>query len=191
MTSRCGSRTIAPLLALGLAISLHLACPGEPVVRVGSKAFTESFILGEIVADVIERAGEARVERKFGLGDTGITYRAVAHGDIDLYPEYTGTLSQMILGTPSARLGGRAPAELQGAGLTIGNPLGFSNTYALAVRRRDVGEAGPAHDLRPRAALRARRRLQPGLHRTRRRLARTQAPLRSRARPTCARWSTR
>lgn len=142
MTGRRGSRTIAPLLALGLAISLPLARSGEPVVRVGSKAFTESFILGEIVADVIERAGEARVERRFGLGDTGITYRAVAHGDIDLYPEYTGTLSQMILGTPSARSVAELRNELRGAGLTIGNPLGFSNTYALAVRRETSERLG-------------------------------------------------
>jgi osmoprotectant transport system permease protein len=142
VTARSGSRAIAPVLALGLAISLHLACPGEPVVRVGSKAFTESYILGEIVADVIERAGEARVERRFGLGDTGITYRAVAHGDIDLYPEYTGTLSQMILGTPSARSVAELRQELRGAGLTIGNPLGFSNTYALAVRRETSERLG-------------------------------------------------
>jgi osmoprotectant transport system permease protein len=102
---------------------------------VGSKSFTESFILGEIAADVIERAGEARVERKFGLGGTGITYRAVPHGDIDLYPEYTGTLSQAILRTPSARTVAELRRELQGTGLTVGNPLGFNNTYALAVRR--------------------------------------------------------
>ena len=69
---------------------------------VGSKSFTESYILGEIVADVIERTGEVRVDRRLGLGGTGITYRAVASGDIDLYPEYTGTISQAILEDPSA-----------------------------------------------------------------------------------------
>jgi osmoprotectant transport system permease protein len=102
---------------------------------VGSKSFTESYILGEIVADIIERAGEARVERKLGLGGTGITYRAVASGDVDLYPEYTGTLSQAILGNPSAASVADIRRELRGTGLTVSEPLGFANTYALAVRR--------------------------------------------------------
>ena len=122
---------VATLLALNLS-----ACTEErPTVRVGSKSFTESYILGEIVADVIERVGEARVEKKLGLGGTGITYRAVASGDIDLYPEYTGTLSQAILKDPSATTVADIRRGLDGIGLTIGNSLGFNNTYALAVRR--------------------------------------------------------
>ena len=51
-------------------------------------------------ADVIERTGEVGVERKFGLGGTGITYRAVASGEIDLYPEYTGTALMAVLDLP-------------------------------------------------------------------------------------------
>lgn len=134
----CGgwATTILPLAVLMFVAGSQFACTKhEPVVRVGSKSFTESYILGEIVADVIERAGEARVERKFGLGGTGITYRAVAHGDIDLYPEYTGTLSLAILGNASATTIAEIQRELEGTGLTIGNPLGFNNTYALAVRK--------------------------------------------------------
>ena len=104
-------------------------------MAVGSKSFTESYILGEIVADVIERAGEARVERRLGLGGTGITYRAVASGDIDLYVEYTGTLTQAILEDPSATTLEEIRRGLAGDGLTVGAPLGFNNTYALAVRR--------------------------------------------------------
>jgi osmoprotectant transport system permease protein len=109
---------------------------------VGSKSFTESYILGEIVADVIERAGEARVERKLGLGGTGITHRAVASGDIDLYPEYTGTLSQAILEDPAATTVADIRRGLNGTGLTIGGSLGFNNTYALAVRREMSGRLG-------------------------------------------------
>ncbi len=75
----------------------------KPVVRVGSKAFTESFILAEIIARIIEESGEAEVERRMGLGGTGITHRAVSSGDIDLYPEYTGTLSRAILKDPSLK----------------------------------------------------------------------------------------
>jgi osmoprotectant transport system permease protein len=123
------------LLAALLAGSLTSCTEERPTVRVGSKSFTESYILGEIVADVIERAGEARVERRLGLGGTGITYRAVASGDIDLYPEYTGTLSQAILEDPSATTVADIRRGLEGTGLTIGSSLGFNNTYALAVRR--------------------------------------------------------
>jgi osmoprotectant transport system permease protein len=124
-----------PLWAVCLALAGSQGCTRSgPTVRVGSKSFTESYILAEIVADVIEGAGEARVERKFGLGGTGITYRAVASGDIDLYPEYTGTLSQMILKDPAAKTVSEIRRALRGTGLTIGEPLGFDNTYALAVR---------------------------------------------------------
>ncbi len=125
------SAVVAALLA-----GIVTACAEtRPTVRVGSKSFTESYILGEIVADVIERVGEARVEKKLGLGGTGITYRAVLSGDIDLYPEYTGTLSQAILEDPSAATAADIRRELGGTGLTIGNSLGFNNTYALAVRQ--------------------------------------------------------
>lgn len=110
-----------------------------PVVAVGSKSFTESFILGEIIAQVIEAAGEARVERKFGLGGTGITYRAIAAGNIDIYAEYTGTLSRAILKDPAVHTVPEIRQHLAAQGLSISEPLGFNNTYALGMRR-DVAE---------------------------------------------------
>ena len=143
--------------ALLLAV-LHVACAeAKPTVRVGSKSFTESYILGEIVARIVEREGEARVERRFGLGGTGITHRAVAHGDVDLYPEYTGTLSQAILKQPSLRTVEEIRAALRGSGLTIGSPLGFENTYAFAVLRQTAERLGLAtiSDLTGRDGLRA------------------------------------
>ena len=131
------------LLALASPLGSLTACaPQPPTVRVGSKSFTESYILGEIVADVIERAGETRVERKLGLGGTGITYRAVASGDIDLYVEYSGTLSQAILEDPGATTPAAIRSELEGTGLTVGESLGFNNTYALAVRREMADRLG-------------------------------------------------
>ena len=132
----------AVVLAVGAAWTLPACTDGRPVVRVGTKSFTESYILGEIVADVIEQAGEARVERTFGLGGTAVVYRAVLHGDVDLYPEYTGTLSQAILKNPAASSVEDVRRELQGTGLTIGGPLGFNNTYALAVRRETAETLG-------------------------------------------------
>ncbi len=126
---------VATLVAVGVLLAgIHACAPAEPTVRVGSKSFTESYVLAEIVADVIEEAGEARVERKFGLGGTGIAYRAVASGEIDLYPEYTGTLSRAILKDPAATTVSGIRRGLRGTGLTTGESLGFDNTYALAVR---------------------------------------------------------
>ena len=123
------------LVLLILVGSLRCGASSEkPVVRVGSKSFTESFILAEIIAQIIENSGEATVERRLGLGGTGITHRAVASGDIDLYPEYTGTLSLAILKDPSAESVADVRQRLRGTGLTISDSIGFNNTYALAVR---------------------------------------------------------
>ena len=105
----------------------------RPVVRVGSKSFTESYLLGEIAAQVLERVGEVRVERRFGLGGTGITYRAIETGAIDIYPEYTGTLARIMLKDPSLVTAAALRQRLAPLGLTISDSLGFSNTYALAV----------------------------------------------------------
>jgi osmoprotectant transport system permease protein len=112
------------------------------VVRVGSKSFTESYILGEIMARIIEQVGEARVERKFGLGGTGITYRALESGAIDLYPEYTGTLSHVILKAPTLHTTTDVRQRLHGRRLTVSEPLGFNNTYALAVRQHLATQLG-------------------------------------------------
>jgi osmoprotectant transport system permease protein len=98
-------------------------------LKVGSKRFTESYILGEIV---IRTAGDA-VHRP-GLGNTGILYAALKSGSIDLYPEYTGTIAKEILkldGSADLAALNRALAPL---GLGVAVPFGFSNSYALAMR---------------------------------------------------------
>jgi osmoprotectant transport system permease protein len=131
---------VRPLLGAWLAILLVLygtnvgAAVADGVIRVGSKSFTESYILAEIAAQVIESAGEARAERQLGLGGTGLAYRAIASGAIDLYPEYTGTLSYIILKDPALRTIEAIRARLVASGLTMSDSLGFNNTYALAVR---------------------------------------------------------
>src|SRR5215469_12054018 len=125
------SRVAFGLLVLHATVGSALA---DGVIRVGSKSFTESYILAEIAAQVIEQTGEARAERKLGLGGTGLAYRALASGAIDLYPEYTGTLSYIILKEPSLRTTEAIRARLGASGLTVTDSLGFNNTYALAVR---------------------------------------------------------
>src|SRR6266581_9011799 len=152
-------RTIVGILALGalLLTGSGASAAADGVIRVGSKSFTESYILAEIAAQVIEQTGEARAERQLGLGGTGITYRAITSGAIDLYPEYTGTLSRIILKDATLRTPEAIRARLGASGLTMSEPLGFNNTYALAVRA-DTAERlglGSISDLARHPALRA------------------------------------
>ncbi|MGH8697196.1 MAG: glycine betaine ABC transporter substrate-binding protein [Burkholderiales bacterium] len=113
----------------------------EPVLHVGSKRFTESYILGEILRETAVRAG-AKAEHRAGLGNTGILVSALRAGSIDVYPEYTGTIAREVLkleGNPSlAELNER----LAPMGLAAGVPLGFNNTYALAMREDQAAKLG-------------------------------------------------
>ena len=123
---------------LALLLAMSLAVPGNPVcaqdaIRVGSKSFTENFILGEIVAQIAEAVGEAPVERRFGLGATAIAYEALAQDEIDIYPEYTGTITFTIINDADATSVDRIRERLAGTGVTISDAIGFSNTSALAV----------------------------------------------------------
>ncbi|HEY7868863.1 MAG TPA: glycine betaine ABC transporter substrate-binding protein, partial [Methylomirabilota bacterium] len=129
-------RALVCSLALGavLAGTGAAAAAPEGVIRVGSKSFTESYILAEIAAQIIEHVGEARVERRVGLGGTGLTFRALESGAIDLYPEYTGTLARVLLKDASLASPEAIRARLLGQALTVSGSLGFANTYALAVR---------------------------------------------------------
>ena len=106
-------------------------------LKVGSKRFTESYILGEVIA---RAAGDAM--HRPGLGNTGILYAALKSGSIDLYPEYTGTIAKEILklgGTVGLDELNRALAPL---GLGVAVPLGFNNSYALAMREERAQQFG-------------------------------------------------
>ena len=116
-----------------LATATHASA--ATAIRVGSKSFTENYIVAEIVARIAEEVGEAPVQRRAGLGGTGIVATALESGEIDVYPEYTGTISRAILKDPSLTALPALRAKLAPHGLTMSAPLGFANTYALAVRR--------------------------------------------------------
>ena len=105
----------------------------EPIV-VGSKIFTESYILGEIAARSIEAVSTNPVNRKLGMGSTGILFESLQSGAVDLYPDYTGTLADAILKKPELRSHAAIATALKPLGLTISEPLGYNNTYALAVK---------------------------------------------------------
>ena len=139
-------RRLRPLLLLMACAALAGASgawAGEPL-RIGSKRFTESYILAEVLAQTV-RADDrsAEVEVRQGLGNTAIVHAALKAGSIDVYPEYLGTIEREILGhaATGAPLD-QLQAELRPLGLAIGVPLGFNNGYALAMRSSQARELG-------------------------------------------------
>ena len=129
---------------------------GGPTITVGSKNFTEQYVLGELYAQALEANG-FNVEKKLDLGSEQITDKALQNGQIDLYPEYTGTALFQLLGyegkqpeTPEATYqktkelyAKRDPAD------TMLTPAPFNNTYGIFVRK----EAAEEYDLQTLADL--------------------------------------
>jgi osmoprotectant transport system permease protein len=126
-----------------LAPPTHAADPGqpaEPVVVVGSKNFTESVVLGEI-ARLAARERGVDVQHRSALGGTRILWRALENGDIDAYPEYTGTLTHELLhGVPANAGIDVLRARLKPLGIGITDPLGFNNTYAIGMRAAEAAK---------------------------------------------------
>lgn len=116
---------IAPLLLAAAAAA------GDPLV-VGSKNFAENYILAEAGAQLLESRGY-EVQRRFGLNGTKIASEALQSRSIDLYPEYTGTITEVILAQPNLVEFGDIQTALGGRGLRLLAPLGFNNSYAIAV----------------------------------------------------------
>jgi glycine betaine/choline ABC-type transport system substrate-binding protein len=122
-----------------ILIALFLTgCSSQPRIVVGSKNFTEQVILGEILAQHIERSIDVPVERRLNLGGTLLAHEALKSGSIDLYPEYTGTALTAVLKQPIAHDPGAViktvRAGYNGWNLRWLDPLGFNNTFAMVVR---------------------------------------------------------
>jgi osmoprotectant transport system permease protein len=118
-------------LALTLCGLAGLAHAAEPL-RIGSKRFTESYILAEVLAQTA--APHTAVQVKQGLGNTAIVYAALQAGAIDVYPEYTGTIALEILKAPASLSLEAMRAQLAPLGLGVDVPLGFNDGYALTWR---------------------------------------------------------
>ncbi len=149
---RSASRRSA-LVAVSLCVAVAVLAGGTVVGRaqrnaivVGSKNFTEQVILGELLAQTIERGSQLPVQRRLNLGGTLICDRALAAGDIDVYVEYTGTaltavFHQPLATNPSAVF--ETVRQLYArTGRTLLPPLGFDNTFAILVRGRDARSLG-------------------------------------------------
>src|SRR2546429_5838548 len=119
-----GTRRLGVFLLLVAACAVHAQEP----IRVGSKRFTESYILGEILAQT------ARGQHKAGLGNTAILVAALENDAIDVYPEYTGTISNEILRTEERLQLAQINRRLARLGLAAATPLGVRHSHALGPR---------------------------------------------------------
>ncbi|MSP59079.1 MAG: ABC transporter permease subunit [Myxococcales bacterium] len=130
-------RALIPLLFL---VAGCTRTGGNAPVRVGSKAFTESVILGELVTFLAQDAG-GRAEHRRQLGGTQVLWNALLAGEIDVYPDYTGTIAREILGGAGSDEESLRVA-LAKRGVVISRPLGFSNTYAVGMKEEAAARLG-------------------------------------------------
>ncbi len=131
-------------LAMGLAAVVLTSCSsGEKKIVIGSKNFTEQLILAELMAQHIEATTDLKVERKLNLGGTFVCHQGLLAGQLDLYPEYTGTAYSAILKLPPLKDAKQVYDKNQAAyqkqfKLTWTEPLGFNNTFAMVIRGEDA-----------------------------------------------------
>ena len=132
------------LLCTGAAVAAAL--PGEERIVVGSKNFTEQVILGELVAQTIERYTDLPVDRRLNLGGTFICDRALQSGDIDIYVEYSGTALTAVFKQPVQRDPRAVLDDIRtryaDTARTMLPALGFNNTFAILVRGSDAKALG-------------------------------------------------
>ncbi len=149
---RTAATTILLLLMLLLAWPLGAA---TEQLAIGSKRFTESYILGEVITQAARQSG-ATAEHRQGLGNTAVVVEALKTGSIDVYPEYLGTVEREILKLPTGSSREAIDQKLRDMGLAMGVPLGFANGYALAAsaevarkhQLKTLGDLRNAPDLR-------------------------------------------
>lgn len=146
-----------------VAVLLVVGCSSDEqrTLVVGSKNFTESVILGELLAQKLETAG-CKVDRRLNMGGTFVCDSAIRNGSIDAYVEYSGTALTAILKQPSmndrARVNDLVRREYERRNLRWSPPLGFNNTFAMIVRKADAQQ----HNLRTISDLARMPNLRPG-----------------------------
>jgi osmoprotectant transport system permease protein len=127
-------------LSIVFLFAALLPASAQPII-VGSKKFTESYVLGEIATRTVIEAGIPAQHRQ-GMGGTIILWQALQGGQIDVYPEYTGTIAQEILKRGDQLTSEQIANELGKFGVGMTEPLGFNNTYALVMRRSEAERLG-------------------------------------------------
>ncbi len=141
----------APMTSFITSVLTLLLCSCGPSrenrIVVGSKNFTEQLILGEIIAQQIETQTHLAVERRFYLAGSYICHQAILGGRIDIYPEYTGTALTAILkqkpeGNQEAVYQRVKSEYAQRFNLSVGEPFGFNDTFAIEIRGEDARRLG-------------------------------------------------
>lgn len=142
-----GIRLITAALILSLAVLSFAGCGKDNEVVIGSKDFGESVVLGEMFAQLIEANTDLKATRKLNMGGTFVCFEAIKNGDIDIYPEYTGTgltaqLKMDVVGDPDEAYRIVSEEFDKQFGITWLDSLGFNNTYTLAVTNDVYEEYG-------------------------------------------------
>jgi osmoprotectant transport system substrate-binding protein len=119
----------------------------ERRIAIASKNFTEQVILGELLAQQVEAKTNLKVERRLNLGGTFICHQGIVSGEIDIYPEYTGTAFTAILKNKPINDSKVVFQKVKQAyaeqfGLSVTTPLGFNNTFAIIIRQQDAQQLG-------------------------------------------------
>ena len=130
------------LAAMLFAAVAALAADAPMSLRIGSKRFTESYILAQILAQAAAPHLDQPPAVKQGMGNTAIVYEALRSGNIDLYPEYAGTIALEILKSDQPMALDAMNRALAPLGLGAAIPLGFNDGYALALRGEDARKLG-------------------------------------------------
>ncbi|MGI9455176.1 MAG: glycine betaine ABC transporter substrate-binding protein, partial [Aeoliella sp.] len=149
---RAGSRRAIRIAAIILPFGLVAAATigyfrNTADIHIGSKMFSESLILGHMMAMMIEDRTDLEVDERFGLGGTMICHEALANGEIDVYAEYTGTslatvLREPTISDPDAVYEKVARLYREKLNLRVLAPFGFNNAYALCVQKVDAEQHG-------------------------------------------------
>ncbi len=131
-------KIVLALLAASLLMVFTVSGLAQGTVTIGSKDFGENIVLGEMMAQLIEAKTDLRVNRKLNMGGTFVNFEAIKKGDIDIYPEYTGTgltaqLKMDVISDPDEAYRVVSEEFRNQFGITWLEPFGFNNTYTLAV----------------------------------------------------------
>lgn len=121
------------LMALAVLITTSPDAQARAKVTIGSKAFPESWILGDALALLARKTDTVDVDHRSNLGGTEIVYKALLSGGVDVYPDYTGTVAEVMMKAPNRPSPAEMRAFLAKEGVGMGDPLGFNDGYALAV----------------------------------------------------------
>ncbi|MFC1503965.1 glycine betaine ABC transporter substrate-binding protein [Spirochaetota bacterium] len=138
-------KRVSKLMLLLLIVFFFNSCGRKTDITIGTKNFTEQIILGEIMAELIANQLGLKVKKRFNLGGTFICFNALKQGEIDLYPEYTGTGLTAILKKPVINDNMKVYEIVkknfkENYGLLWLKPFGFNNTYTITMRKSQAGK---------------------------------------------------